>query len=156
MSWTYFFWDFGRPSQWILLAALLTAVCWRRPLGPRLAKLTVVLVLVLGFLPTGWLPAVHWTHRWLGVLLLGLFVHLALVGRTTAARLAAALAILQVSLGIATVLLQLAPVVRAAHAAVGYSLWAVLVWASVEAGGWPAFVPSDARAGSRREVVHAA
>lgn len=55
MSWTYFFWDFGRPSQWILLAALLTAVCWRRPLGPRLAKLTVVLVLVLGFLPTGWL-----------------------------------------------------------------------------------------------------
>src|SRR5215470_9398839 len=24
------------------------------------------------FLPSGWLPAVHWTHRWLGVLLLGL------------------------------------------------------------------------------------
>ncbi|HEX7787963.1 MAG TPA: COX15/CtaA family protein, partial [Methylomirabilota bacterium] len=107
-------------------------------------------------LPTGWLPAVHWTHRWLGVLLLGLFVHLALVGRTTAARLVAALAILQVSLGIATVLLQLAPVVRAAHAAVGYSLWAVLVWASVEAGGWPTFVTSDARGGSRREAVHAA
>ena len=107
-------------------------------------------------LPTGWLPAVHWTHRWLGVLLLGLFVHLALIRRTTAARLTAALAILQVSLGIATVLLQLAPVIRAAHAAVGYSLWAVLVWASVEAGGWPAFVSSGARAGSRREAVHAA
>lgn len=107
-------------------------------------------------LPSGWLPTVHWTHRWLGVLLLGLFVHLAITGRTVATRLAAALAALQVSLGIATVLWQLAPVIRAAHAAIGYSLWAVLVWASVEAGGWPAFVPSAARAGSPREAVHAA
>ncbi|HEU4437597.1 MAG TPA: COX15/CtaA family protein [Methylomirabilota bacterium] len=106
--------------------------------------------------PTGWLPAVHWTHRWLGVLLLGLFVHLALVARTFAARLAAALAIVQVSLGIAAVLLQLTPAIRAAHAAVAYSLWAVLVWASVEAGGWPAFVPLVSRARSRREAVHAA
>jgi heme A synthase len=106
-------------------------------------------------LPTGWLPSVHWAHRWLGVLLLGLFIHLALAGRTAATRLVAALAVLQVALGIATVLLQLAPVIRAAHAAVGYSLWAVLVWASVEAGGWPAFVPS-ARTGSTRNMVHAA
>jgi heme A synthase len=106
--------------------------------------------------PVGWLPSVHWTHRWLGVLLLGLFVHLAMTARTTAARLAAALAVLQVSLGIATVLLQLTPVIRAAHAAVGYSLWAVLVWVSVEAGGWRSLVPSAARAGSRREAAHAA
>jgi cytochrome c oxidase assembly protein subunit 15 len=106
--------------------------------------------------PTGWLPSVHWVHRWLGVLLLGVFIHLALAGRTLAARLAAALAVLQVSLGIATVLLQLTPVIRAAHAAVGYSLWAVLVWVSVEAGGWPRFVPSAARSGSTRDMVHAA
>ena len=45
-----------------------------------------------------------------------------------------ALAVLQVALGIATVLLQLAPVVRAAHAAIGYALWAVLVWVSVRGG----------------------
>jgi heme A synthase len=106
--------------------------------------------------PTGWLPSVHWAHRWLGVLLLGLFVHLALAGRTVAARLVAALAVVQVSLGIATVLLQLTPVIRAAHAAVGYSLWAVLVWVSVEAGGWPRFVPSSARKGSTRDMADAA
>ena len=79
-------------------------------------------------LPQQWLAGVHWVHRWLGVLLLGLFVHLALAARTDAARLAAALAGLQVALGIATVLLQLTPTVRAAHAAVGYALWTVLVW----------------------------
>jgi heme A synthase len=106
--------------------------------------------------PTGWLPSVHWAHRWLGVLLLGLFVHLALAARTVAARLVAALAVVQVSLGIATVLLQLTPVIRAAHAAVGYSLWAVLVWVSVEAGGWPRFVPSSARKGSTRDMADAA
>lgn len=106
--------------------------------------------------PAGWLPTVHWIHRWLGVLLLGLFVHLALAGRTVSTRLVAALAVLQVSLGIATVLLQLTPVIRAFHAAVGYSLWAVLVWVSVEAGGWPAFVPSAARRSATRDMVHAA
>jgi len=69
----------------------------------------------------------------------------AVAGRTAATRLVGALAILQVALGITAVLLQLAPVVRAAHAAVGYALWAVLVWVSVEAGCWRA-----------REAVHAA
>ena len=87
-------------------------------------------------LPTQWLAGVHWVHRWLGVLLLGLFIHVAVAGRTAATRLVAALAVLQVALGIAAVLLQLTPVVRAAHAAVGYSIWAVLVWVSVEAGCW--------------------
>jgi heme A synthase len=107
-------------------------------------------------LPAQWLAGVHWVHRWLGVLLLGLFVHLALAGRTTATRLVAALAVLQVALGIAAVLLQLAPVVRAAHAAVGYSLWAVLVWASVEAGCWRGSLAPPARSGAARETMHAA
>lgn len=107
-------------------------------------------------LPAQWLPAVHWVHRWLGVLLLGLFVHLAVAGRTTATRLVAALALLQVGLGIATVFLQLAPVVRAAHAAVGYSLWAVLVWAGVQAGCWRNSFPAPARPGPARKAAHAA
>jgi heme a synthase len=107
-------------------------------------------------LPTQWLAGVHWTHRWLGVLLLGLFVHVAVAGRTAATRLVAALALLQVALGIATVLLQLTPVVRAAHAAVGYSLWAVLVWVSVEAGCWRGSFASPAGPGAAREAVHAA
>jgi len=107
-------------------------------------------------LPTQWLAAVHWVHRWLGVLLLGLFVHVAVTGRTAATRLVAALAVLQVALGIATVLLQLTPVVRAAHAAVGYSIWAVLVWVSVEAGCWGGHLAAPARPGATRKAAHAA
>lgn len=107
-------------------------------------------------LPVGWLASVHWIHRWLGVLLLGAFVHLALTGRTAATRLVAALAIAQVSLGVATVLLQLAPPVRAAHAAVGYALWATLVWVSVETGCWrPASAPA-AHPDASRKAAHAA
>ena len=107
-------------------------------------------------LPTQWLAGVHWVHRWLGVLLLGLFVHVAVVGRTTATRLVAALAGLQVALGIATVLLQLTPTVRATHAAVGYSIWAVLVWVSVEAGCWRGSLTAPARPGATRKAAHAA
>ncbi|MEX2223513.1 MAG: COX15/CtaA family protein, partial [Candidatus Rokuibacteriota bacterium] len=107
-------------------------------------------------LPQGWLAGVHWVHRWLGVLLLGLFVHLAVAGRPAAARLVGALAVLQVALGIATVLLQLTPVVRAAHATVGYALWAALVWVSVEAGCWRGTVAPPARSGTARKVQHAA
>jgi heme A synthase len=90
------------------------------------------------WLPGHWLGVVHWAHRWLGVILLGLFVHVALVSRRTplagATAIAATLAVLQVTLGIAAVLLRLDPSIRAMHAAVGYCLWAVLVWISVRAG----------------------
>jgi heme A synthase len=107
-------------------------------------------------LPGQWLAGVHWVHRWLGVLLLGLFVPLAVTGRTTATRLAAALAVLQVSLGIATVLLQLTPVVRAAHAAGGYALWVALVWASVEAGCWRRSIAPAPRSSPIGEAARAA
>lgn len=107
-------------------------------------------------LPTQWLAGVHWVHRWLGVLLLGLFIHVAVAGRTAATRLVGALAVLQVALGIAAVLFQLTPVVRAAHAAVGYSLWAVLVWVSVEAGCWRGSFTAPARSSAARDAVHAA
>jgi len=106
-------------------------------------------------LPAGWLPTVHWIHRWLGVLLLGLFVHLARAARTTASRLAAGLGVLQVCLGIATVLLQLTPMARAAHAAVGYALWAALVWVSTEAGCWRGLMEPTARPEPSRSAVHA-
>jgi heme A synthase len=83
---------------------------------------------------------VHWVHRWLGIALLGLFAHLALAGRgarlSGPTALTAALAVLQVSLGIATVLLRLDPPIRAAHAAVGYALWGALVWTAARAGCW--------------------
>ena len=91
-------------------------------------------------LPHYWESGVHWVHRWLGVVLLGLFVHLALAARRTAlARPAAALAVLavlQVALGIMAVLGGLAVPLRAAHAVVAYGLWGVLVWLSVHAECW--------------------
>jgi heme A synthase len=98
--------------------------------------------------PTHWLGALHWTHRWLGVALLGLFLHLAGAARGTAlaraAGILAALAVLQVGLGITAVLLHLAPLVRALHAVVGYALWGTLVWISVGAGCWRGIVADAA------------
>jgi heme A synthase len=107
-------------------------------------------------LPTQWLAGVHWVHRWLGVLLLGLFIHIAVASRTAAGRLVAALAVLQVGLGIAAVLLQLTPVVRAAHAAVGYSLWAALVWVSLDTRCGRSSLASPTRSGATRKAAHAA
>src|SRR5258708_6522853 len=93
-------------------------------------------------LPHHWESALHWIHRWLGVALLGLFVHLALAARRTAlarpAALAAGLAVLQVTLGVAAVLGGLAVSIRAAHAVVAYGPLGVLVWLSVRAECWGA------------------
>jgi heme A synthase len=100
-------------------------------------------------LPHHWESALHWIHRWLGVLLLGVFVHLAMAARRTAlggiAAAAAALAFVQVGLGIAAVLSGLAVPLRATHAVVAYLLWATLVWISVRTGRWSAVVADEAR-----------
>jgi heme A synthase len=99
--------------------------------------------------PEHWLGLVHWLHRWLGVALLGLFMHVAVACRRTtlsrASRVVAALAVLQVLLGITAVLLQLIPPVRAVHAAVGYALWAATVWLSARAGAWNTVLGSSER-----------
>ena len=91
-------------------------------------------------LPSHWLAVVHWMHRWLGVVLIGVFIHLAIASRrtpaATAATVTAMLAVLQVTLGITAVLSHLDPSVRALHAAVGYALWGALVWTSARAGCW--------------------
>jgi heme A synthase len=103
-------------------------------------------------LPYHWESAVHWIHRWLGVLLLGVFVHLAMAARRTAlggvAAAAVALAFVQVGLGIAAVLTGLAVPLRATHAVVAYLLWATLVWISVRTGRWSAVAADEARAAS--------
>ena len=106
-------------------------------------------------LPHHWESALHWIHRWLGVALLGFFVHLALATRRTAlarpAALAAGLAVLQVALGIAAVLGGLAVPLRAAHALVAYVLWGVVVWLSVHAECWGAVVRSAEA--PQREII---
>jgi cytochrome c oxidase assembly protein subunit 15 len=105
------------------------------------------------FFPRGGPPLVHWVHRWLGVALLGLFIHLAVASRRTALAgvgvAIGALAVIQVALGIAAVLLRLPVPVRAAHAAGGYALWGLLVWTAVRAGiGGAALMTSAGRAPS--------
>jgi heme a synthase len=93
-------------------------------------------------LPAAGPPLIHWVHRWLGVLLLGLFLHVAMASRRTPlAGVGAALgavAVLQVALGVTAVLLRLPVPVRAAHAAGGYALWALLVWLALRSGVWRA------------------
>jgi heme A synthase len=90
--------------------------------------------------PGHWLGVVHWVHRWLGVALVPFFVHVGLACRRSPwAGTGAALALLGVAqplLGVATVLLGLSPVTRAAHAALGYALWALAVWLAVRVGLW--------------------
>ena len=96
--------------------------------------------------PGHWLGWAHWLHRWLGVLLLGFFLHLAWASRHGALAgvgvVVAGAALAQVSLGILAVLLRLPIAVRASHAVVAYALWALLVWIAVRASGWGAAVGS--------------
>jgi heme A synthase len=111
-------------------------------------------------LPEHWLGVVHWVHRWLGVALLGLFVHLAFAARRTVlarpSRQVAVLALLQVLLGVTAVLLQLVPPIRAVHAAVGYALWGATVWLSARAGSWDGVLARGERARDQTaEIVHA-
>ncbi|HET7876595.1 MAG TPA: COX15/CtaA family protein [Methylomirabilota bacterium] len=111
-------------------------------------------------LPGHWLAGVHWVHRWLGVILIGLFLHLAVAARRTAlapaARLACLLAVVQVVLGVAAVLLRLTPESRATHAAVGYALWGTLVWLSVRSGLWTGVLRASSKAAVREGAVSAA
>ncbi len=56
MTTNYLIWLIADPVQWILWGALLTLLCWRRPIGRRLGIATAIFVVVFGLLPTGtWL-----------------------------------------------------------------------------------------------------
>lgn len=79
-------------------------------------------------------------HRWWGVIMLGVFVHLTVAsGRVSTAlgnlsKAAAGIAIVQVILGVTTVLTGLHTHTRATHAAVGYALWGVMFLLAIRAG----------------------
>jgi heme A synthase len=94
--------------------------------------------------PSHALGMVHWVHRWLGIALVGLFLHLTVTTRRTplapAASAVVILAVVQVALGVLAVLLRLDAPVRAAHAAVGYALWGAMVWLNGRAGTWRALL----------------
>ena len=92
------------------------------------------------------IPFTFWTaiaffHRWLGVLMLGLFLHLAVeAARTTPSlarptRQAFALSVAQVFLGIGNVMGGLSSESRIIHAGVGYALWGILFYVTIRSGG---------------------
>lgn len=80
-------------------------------------------------------------HRWWGILLLGLFIQIAIAtGKRAPALKKTAwfmlvLVLLQITLGIGAVQTGLSIPMRAVHAALGYFIWAVLVYYSVRSGG---------------------
>jgi len=53
VTFNYIVWGLFQPSQLILIAAVLAAVFWRRPIGRKLAGATVALLLLFGLAPIG-------------------------------------------------------------------------------------------------------
>lgn len=97
-----------------------------------------------GFLP---IPltvetALAFVHRWWGMLMLGVFAHLTFATPKLSPKLAGAarqllpLCVVQIILGIGTVMSGLNAHSKATHAGVGYLLWGVLFYIAVRAGAF--------------------
>lgn len=90
--------------------------------------------------PLNWNTFLAFTHRWWGVLMLGLFFHLAILTSKKVQSLKKlgrsifGLAASQVILGVGTVLSGLSPDSRSIHAAIGYALWGFLIYFSLRTG----------------------
>lgn len=80
-------------------------------------------------------------HRWWGVLMIGLFAHLAIAAAKQMpsvagpSRRAFGLAVAQVFIGVGTVMSGLNPESRTIHAAIGYALWGILFYILIRSGG---------------------
>jgi heme A synthase len=94
------------------------------------------------FLPSPWTldTALAFFHRWWGILLLGLFVHLTLAAAKKKpvllriARLALGLCIAQILLGVGTIHSRLNISISMLHAAVGFALWGCLFFIALRSG----------------------
>ena len=60
---TNLIWLLVKPSDWILYTAILGIAFWRYAIGRRLVVAAVVILLVLGVLPTTWLLTAPLEHR---------------------------------------------------------------------------------------------
>jgi heme A synthase len=93
------------------------------------------------FFPSNFESSIAFVHRWWGILMLGLFVHVAIAAVKTApellapARRALGLSVAQVFLGIGVVMTQLSADSRLVHVAIGYALWGNLLFILVRTGG---------------------
>ncbi len=95
-----------------------------------------------GFFPSLWTQeaTVSFLHRWWGILMLGVLIHVAIAARKAAATVRGPglaigfLGVAQVGLGILTVLTGLHTHTRATHGAVGYAIWGLLCYLAVRNG----------------------
>jgi uncharacterized SAM-binding protein YcdF (DUF218 family) len=56
VTFNWLIWSFVSPSQWILVAAVLAVIFWRRPIGRKFAAVALGLLLMFGLTPVGnWL-----------------------------------------------------------------------------------------------------
>ncbi len=87
--------------------------------------------------------ALHFCHRWIGILLLVGFIQIRFAARSFSSSKGVSLwsaavlllAVLQATLGIWTVLSGLSTLVRATHAAIGYALWGITFFGVLRTGG---------------------
>ncbi len=88
------------------------------------------------FLPHPWTfeTTLAFSHRWVGFILFGYFIYLAIHFKRQSSWIIVGLGLMQVLLGIFTVLSTLSVPVRAVHAALGYGIWAVLFYQTVRMG----------------------
>ena len=100
-----------------------------------------------GFFPFNFESTLAFLHRWWGILMLGLFIHLSIAALKSgtellrSARRASSLSVAQVFLGIGVVMTQLHPDSRVCHVAVGYALWGVLAYIRIRTQS-PALTPT--------------
>lgn len=92
-------------------------------------------------IPVTFETVVAFIHRWWGILMLAIFIHIAVAARRSSVMVRAtglilALAAAQVLLGIFTVQYGLHTHLRATHAAVGYGLWALLYFVALRSGAF--------------------
>jgi heme A synthase len=86
--------------------------------------------------------ALSFTHRWWGILMVGVFAHLTFAAPKLSPKLAGAarqllpLSLVQIILGIGTVMSGMNTHSRATHAGVGYLLWGVLFYIAIRAGAF--------------------
>lgn len=97
-----------------------------------------------GFLPIPFTleTFLTFTHRWWGILMVGVFAHLTFAAPKLSPKLAGAtrqllpLSLVQIILGVGTVMSGMHTHTRATHAAVGYLLWGILFYVGIRSGAF--------------------
>ena len=93
--------------------------------------------------PLELLNGIAFAHRTWGVLMIGLFGHIALVTARSTPEIAGparnlfGLSMAQILLGVGVIMSQLDPGSRLLHSAIGYALWGILLYLAIRVGAIP-------------------